>query len=138
MGNDQQELWHDTLEDAVRSAVDVIGGPKRVGAMLWPSKRIPDASRLLNHCLEHDRAEKLSMGEIELIGQLAREAGCHTIATYLMRAWGYRDPEPIEPRDETAELQRQFMQSVRQQKDILRRLERLQTIPSAELSVVKR
>lgn len=135
----QQELWHDTLEDAIRSAVDVIGGPKRVGSTLWPTKRIADAARLLSHCLELERPEKLSMGEIELIGRLAHDAGCHTVATYLMRAWGYQDPQPIEPRDEMAELQRQFVRSVEDQKAILKQLERMQAMPaSAELSVVKR
>lgn len=137
MVNDQQELWHDTLEDAIRSAVDAIGGPKRVGSLLWPTKRITDASRLLSHCLELDRPEKLAMGEIELIGRLAHNAGCHTIATYLMRAWGYHDPQPVEPRDEAAELQRQFVAAVQAQKDIMRRLERLQQMAGPELTMVK-
>lgn len=138
MGNEQQDLWHDTLEDAIRSAVDALGGPKRVGAMLWPSKRITDAARLLSHCLETDRAEKLSLGEVELIGRLAHDVGCHTVATYLMRAWGYQDPQPVEPRDEMAELQRQFVRSVEDQKAILRRLERVQAMPAGpDLVMVK-
>jgi hypothetical protein len=138
MGSDQQSLWHDTLEDAIRSAVDALGGPKRVGADLWPSRRLPEAARLLNHALDVDRPEKLSLGEVELIGRLAREAGCHTIATYLMRAWGYQDPQPVEPVDELAELQRAFMASVDQQKQILQRLEQLQSLSGPELSLVRK
>lgn len=137
MAETQQELWHDSLEDAIRSAVDALGGPKKVGSILWPGRRIADAARLLSHCLDPDRPEKLTLGELQWLGAMAREAGCHTISTYLMRAWGYRDPEPIQPRDEAAELQRAFMASVQQQKDILRRLERLQPVAGADLSVVR-
>jgi hypothetical protein len=133
MVNEQQQaLWHDTLEDAIRSAVDVLGGPKRVGSTLWPTKRIPEAARLLSHCLDTERPEKLSLGEIELIGAQARQADCHTMATYLMRAWGYGDPQPIEPHDEHAELQRQFMRSVEDQKTIMRRLEQLQPLHAVQ------
>jgi hypothetical protein len=138
MVNEQQSLWHDTLEDAIRSAVDVLGGPKRVGSMLWPSKRIHEAARLLSHCLDTDRPEKLSLGEIELIGSQAREADCHTIATYLMRTWGYDDPQPIEPLDKHAELQRQFMRSVEDQKAIMRRLEQLQPLATGNVKELRR
>lgn len=138
MGTEQQSLWHDSLEEAIRSAVDVLGGPKRVGGELWPSRRLHEAARLLNHSLDPDRAEKLALAELELIGRMAREAGCHTIATYLMRAWGYQDPQPVEPVDELAELQRAFMASVDQQKQILQRLEQLQSIAGPELTLVRK
>lgn len=139
MGNDQQQaLWHDTLEDAMRGAVDAIGGPKRVGSLLWPSKPIADAARLLNHSLDPDRPEKLSPGEIELIGRRAAEAGCHTVATYLMRAWGYQDPQPMNHPDELAELQRAFMASVDEQRQLLARFERMQSLTQPDLSLVRK
>lgn len=138
MASDQQALWHDTLEDALRSAVDYLGGPKRVGADLWPTRRIHEAARLLNHALDVDRPEKLSPGEIELIGRRAAEAGCHTVATYLMRAWGYQDPQPMNPPDELAELQRAFMASVDEQRQLLQRFERMQSLAAPDLSLVRK
>jgi len=44
--------------------------------------------------------------------KLARKKGCHAAMTYLARELGYADPQPVEPEDEKAKLQRQFNESV--------------------------
>ena len=39
----QQKLWHEDICDALRAAVDALGGTKRVGRALWPAKSIEEA-----------------------------------------------------------------------------------------------
>lgn len=109
---DQQSLWVDSLEEAMQAAVSALGGPKKTASMLWPSMRITDAARKLNHCLDPDRAEKLSGHEFELLGEKARESDCHTIMHYLAKRWGYQEPKPVEPENEQARLMRDYIKAV--------------------------
>lgn len=60
-----------------------------------------------------------------MVLRLARAKSCHIGVAYILRDLGYADPQPIEPRDEAAELQRAFMASVEAQRLILARMERL-------------
>ena len=129
---EQETLWHDRLEDAVRAAVDALGGPKKAGAMLWPTLKIEDAARKLLHALDPDRAEKLAFAELDMIGREAAKANCHTIPAYLADAWGYERPRRVEPEDEMAVLQREFIASVRQQEELAKRLDHLMSLRLVE------
>ncbi len=121
----QDELWHDSMEDAVRATVDAIGGPKHVAHELWPTRKMVDGARYLNHCLAEDRPEKLALGELLWIANEGRQKGVHTIMAYLSAELGYISPQPVEPEDERAQLQREFTRSVQMQRQLLNRLERL-------------
>ena len=128
------DLFHESLSDAIKDCITACGGPKVVGAKLWPEKSPDAAHRLLLSCLNDDRPERLSPDQLVFVLRLARERGCHIGATYLMRELGYADPVPVEPRDEMAELQRNFMAAVDMQRQILERMEHLQplgTTPAA-------
>lgn len=121
----QPALWVDSFADALRDAVNAAGGPKRVAGELWPPKPVADAARLLNHCLDPDRAEKLALEEIVLICRLGKAAGCHTPMHHLAQELGYQMPMPIEPEDELARLQREFTEAVEAQRALVERMERL-------------
>lgn len=108
---DQQELWHDTLEDALRTVVDAAGGPKKVADKLWPSMPLADAARKLNHCLDPERAEKLTPREIQLLLQWGREHNCHAAMVFLNRECGYHPPEPTDPETEIAKAKREFVEA---------------------------
>lgn len=103
----QETLWHDSIEDSLKSIVDAAGGPKSVGSTLWPSKKILDAARLLNHCLDPERPEKLSLDEVLLIARIGKERGVHTFMSFLANELGYTTPTPVTPEDEMTELLRQ-------------------------------
>lgn len=103
---DQQKLWHDCLSDSLHDAVTSLGGPKEVAFMLWPSKDISRSHILLLHSLDAERAEKLSLDEIEMVITKAAERGCHTPMAYLSRACGYKEPETIDPETEAERLRR--------------------------------
>lgn len=119
----QQSLWHDTLSEAVRAAVEALGGCKPVAASLWPSMPAQQAGRKLAHCLDDERAEKLSLDELDWIVREAREHGCHTIPGYLSRH-GYQ-VTPVSKEDQADELKRDFVAAVAAAQELGKRLEAL-------------
>lgn len=126
----QEQLWHESIEDALRAIVEATGGPKAVGSDMWPTKRIADAARHLNHCLDQERPEKLSLNELMYLAKRGREQGVHTLLHFLSVELNYQPPQPIEPDDERVRLQREFQASVRNQQQMLERLERLAGLPA--------
>lgn len=113
MSNQQLDLWHDSFGEALKAIVMAAGGPKKIGSELWPTRKIEDAARLLNHCLDDERAEKLGLAEIDHILRRGRELGVHTGMTYLTRMCGYEDPRPVNPENEKERLQREFIAAVK-------------------------
>lgn len=109
----QIPLFYDTYEAAITDCVTALGGNKKVGNALWPAMPADDAGRKLSHCLNPDKREKLDLGELRLIRRLARQAGVHILAHYEARDAGYSEPQPLNPEDEQAQLQREFIASVK-------------------------
>jgi hypothetical protein len=114
----------ESLNQALVECVKAAGGSANVGPKLWPEKTREAAQRLLLDCLNEDRAAKLSPEQVLLILKLARERGYHDGIAYVLDSLSYSPTTPIEPRDESAELQRQFMESVRMQAAIVERMEK--------------
>lgn len=121
---DDQRLFFEDVQDALREAVRACGGAKVVGAKLWPEKAPEAAGRLLSDCLNPHRAERLAPEQFLLILRMAHAKGFHRAMEYVADSVGYQ-AVAVEPEDERAQLQRLFNDSVRQQAEILRRLERL-------------
>lgn len=121
----QQALWHDSLEDSLRDVVTALGGPKAVAHMLWPAKTLQDGARLLNHCLDSERPEKLGLAEVVLLLTKGREADCHTAMHFLADAAGYETPKPINPETERERVQREFIRAQAQMQELVKRMERL-------------
>jgi hypothetical protein len=99
----------ESLNDALIECVKACGGSKVVGVALWPAKGIEAAQRLLLACLNPERNEKLGPDEVLLVLRMARERGCHAGMQYLAEALSYAEPVPIEPKDELADLLRQYL-----------------------------
>ena len=119
---EQQTLYDATLEEAIKNAVAALGGSKHVGCILWPDKNPQKAQELLNQCLNPDRKEKLDLSQFMLIQNLAKKSGCHAIINFQADELGYSRPQPIEPKDELAELQKQFIQSTEDMQKMLSRI----------------
>lgn len=124
MDTHQIPLICDTLNTAIGAVIVALGGNKRTGCMLWPTLPADEAGRKLAQCINPDRREKLSPDELFLLLREGRKIGCHTLAAYLMRECGYADPQPIEPEDERAALQRQFVQAGAEMKRLFAQMER--------------
>jgi hypothetical protein len=121
----QESLWHETIEDALRSVVDALGGFKKVGARLWPSMLGDEAGRKLAKCLNRDRPEKLSYDEMLLVLKFGREAGIHTGIAFIAQFTGYEPPRPSDPATEKEKLQREVVNAVQVLDRVTRRLEQL-------------
>jgi hypothetical protein len=123
----QPALFHDSIFDALGTAVQAAGGVKRVAAALWPTLATEAACARLRGALNPEHAQKLCPLELVAIGRLARVAGDSSVMRYLAAEWGFAEPQPIEPEDQRAQLQREFVESVRKLEQIRTRLERVET-----------
>lgn len=100
----------DSLNDALIACVKAAGGSANVGQKLWPEKPREAAQRLLLDCLNEERSAKLAPDQVLLILRLARAKGCHLGIAFILADLGYAPTTPIEPKDEIAELHRQFVE----------------------------
>lgn len=122
----QESLWHESIEDALRSVIDGVGGFKKVGAVLWPALPVDDAGRKLAKCLHRERPEKLSYDELLLILRLGREEGVHVAMAFIAQQAGYETPQPSNPQTEHEKLQRDFVRGVQEMSRLAKRLEQLE------------
>lgn len=121
---EQQPLFFEDIFDALKHVVQASGGAKVVGHRVFPHKEQPDAAaRLLMDCLNPGRSEKLDPEQLLVMLRIGHEAGCHQAIHYICNHAGYSAPEPIEPEDERAALQRQFNSRVIELRQLLNRLD---------------
>jgi hypothetical protein len=121
----QQSLIIETPAEALREVIRALGGTKAIAPTLWPELSIECAHRRLLDCLNDDRRDKLSFEQVLLLLRLGRQGNCHAAMTFICRECGYSDPLPIEPADERAQLERDFIAAVKHQAALLARMERL-------------
>lgn len=114
----------ETLNDALIACITAAGGSKQVGPLLWPEKAPDSAQRMLLDCMNEDRPAKLSPEQVLLVLRLARAKGFHDGMNFIAADLGYGTPVPIEPRDEAAELMRQYIEAAAEMKRTAERMER--------------
>jgi len=122
---EQEPLFMEDINEAVRHSITALGGMKKIGSQLWPDLSPEKAGEKLANSLNVLRHEKLAITEFLWIRREARKLGCHVIAAFENQDAGYAPPMPIEPEDEKAELYRHFIENVRYQERIAKRLEEL-------------
>jgi hypothetical protein len=128
----QQPLFHEDFDSALTTCVGALGGAKVVGVMLRPEyEKEPDkAARWLLACLNPSRDEKLSWDQTFKVMLEAKAVGCHAGMNYIAQHCGYADPQPIEPEDERAELQRLVLSAVSNFESLVTRLEAVSNKPA--------
>ena len=127
----QSELpFFECAEDALRAAVQALGGAKTVGLMLWPDKPADHAGRLLLDCLNHTRAEKLDVSQVMRLLALAREAGHHAPMAWICAEIGY-EAKPVTRAQEVDRLTDTIEQSTKTLAHALATLERMQRARAA-------
>ena len=119
---DQFALFVEDTDDALRAAIQALGGAKKVGTVLRPELPADIAGRWLNDCLNDAKREKLDFKQGVLILKLARQAGFHTSFDFVSRDCGYAS-SPIEPEDERARLMRDYIASVKVLANLATRLQ---------------
>ncbi len=121
----QQALFHESINDALREVVQHLGGTKAVGAKMRPEMPADHAGRWLNDCLNEDRRERLSPEHLMWLLKEGRAAGIHSAVAYILSECGYASPVPVDPVDERAELQRQYIEAAKMLARMGDRIERL-------------
>lgn len=122
--SEQLQLVHEDIYDAVRSLVAALGGPKRVGPMLFPQKSPDAAWRYLLDCLNPNRDHDLGVEGLITLLRWGRERGVHLGMHWLCDEVGYARATPVDPQDTRADLQRQFLHGVEQLEQLARRLQK--------------
>lgn len=120
----QIPMFVEDLNEAIRATVNALGGMKAVGVELRPEKSALDAGKWLADCINPAKRDRLDPEQLAYIRRKARAAGCHILAAYEAQDAGYAPPQPIAPEDEAAQLQREFIASVKQLEAIQARLAR--------------
>ena len=121
-----------TPNKALEAVVRALGGSKVVAPRLWPDKTVIAAQTLLCDCLNDDRPAKLDFGQVLYILRMAKERGIHDGMEYVCTELGYAAPQPIEPRDELAELQRQNAELLQA---VLRNQHRMERVTAPAVSL---
>lgn len=96
----QPPLFVESIYDALRAIVQHLGGPKVIGAALWPAKSVDDARKQLLDCLNDTRNDKLDPEQVVLLFRLAREAGFDVAKHWFDVETGYQLSLPADPLDE--------------------------------------
>ncbi len=126
MQNNELAMFAD-LDDAISGAVVALGGWKKVGCLLRPELGAkPDlAAQWMRDCLNTEKRERLNPHQVLHLLKLAREAGYHAAKHWLDSELGYEQGRPLNPADEQAKLQRDFIAAVQAAKHLGDRLEKL-------------
>ena len=119
----QMQLIHETITNAIREAVNACGGNKQVGATLFPDMPVDQAAGRVRDCLNTDNRHLFSPEQVVLIARLARAAGNHAIMNYLADELGYLKPVPVEPENQLATLQREFVEATKSLHHMATRIE---------------
>lgn len=111
---------YETPEDALKAAVAALGGPKKVGVLLWPQlEEQPDkAGRKLADHLNEDRSEKLSLEQVVFIFRKAQQGGFHEGMYAWNRMCGYSPSKPINDAEELQDLQRKALALMQAQREV--------------------
>lgn len=122
--------FYECAEDALKAAVEAMGGAKQIGALLWPDKSPDGARTRLLDCLNPNRPERLDLSESMFILKRAKEAGHHAPFTWIAGEVGY-DAKPIAKAEEVDRLTTVVEQSSKTLASALATLERLQRVRAA-------
>lgn len=93
---EQSALWHETIFDALSSAVRAAGGARRVSGKLWPNISTSSAEARLRCSLNPEHAQKLDPDELIAVARLGKDAGENCVMEFLARELGY-ELKPLAP-----------------------------------------
>lgn len=99
-------LFLEDVYDALRAAVQALGGAKIVASRLWPHKPVEQARKELLDALNRDNPRKLDTEEFLAVLRMAREAGFHQCKHWIDAELGYEATPIVDPhiqRDRLAE-----------------------------------
>lgn len=117
-------MFVDSFSDSIGNAINQLGGPKKVGLMLWPEKSAREAGNQLLNCLNPDHQQKLSLEQIDLIICEARKNSIHDIHKYMCDRYGY-EFKPITKESIKADIQKQMNAAITDIRGLLEKWEQI-------------
>lgn len=130
-------LFMEDIYDALKAAVQAIGGPKIAASRLWPHKPAEQAKKELNDALNRDNPRKLDNEEFLAVLRMAKEAGFHQAKHWIDSELGY-DPTPVaDPVIQKDRLADELARAIVALENVTRAAERLNAV-NAPASLLKR
>ncbi len=93
--SEQERLFFEDANEALRFTVQRMGGTKVVGPQLRGDMSVESAQTWLDACLNPNNATRLDPEQVVALVLLARRKGIHSYAQYLMQVLGYEAPVPV-------------------------------------------
>lgn len=125
----QQDLWHDTLEEALKAVLVGVYGKgwhTKAAAAMEPTRDPLDRGVWLKNALNPERAEKLGLAEIVWILKIGREHGYHDAMFWLADEVSYHRPAPVTPAERRDALNEEGGHLAERLERIVRELQRVQ------------
>ena len=119
-------LFYDDEFEALRQMVESGEGYKKTATHLWPGMKQESAYARLKVCLNPHGDQHLRFSEVIAAMKFNNRFDALFFAC---DDTGFERPKTRKPADEQAELQRQYIESVRTSRQIADRLERLTQAP---------
>lgn len=130
----QPALFHESINDALRELVASMGGTKLVGSRLRPELPADHAGRWLNDCLNESRREHLTPEQVMWLLREGRKVGVHSAISWITEDCGYSVPIPVDPEDERAKLQREYIEAAKSMARLADKIERASSSPGPRLA----
>ena len=125
---EQLSLVHEDIYDALRTCVQAAGGAKAIGHLLWPELKPDKAGNRLADAMNAMKRDVLNPEQVLLILREGRKAGCHAAMYFIADECDYQRPQPIEPEDEKARLQREYVEAVQQLQKLTSQIEHVNAL----------
>lgn len=122
----QPELFHESLDEALREVVQAAGGSKRIGHAMRPELPADAAGRWVLDCLNADRAAHFNPDQVLWLLMEGRRIGCHAAAKFLLRESGYAEPVTVDPQTQVERLTQTIANGAEQVRLALAALERME------------
>lgn len=136
----QKQLFNpdDNIHKALAMDVDALGGAAQAAVLLWPAEAEADihrAQRKVSDCLNPGNRQKFSLDEFLFIQREAKKRNSFNSLYFQCHDIGMTKPQPIEPEDEFARLQREFIEAQRAMGNMIEQMEKL-SAPNTDSSYV--
>ena len=110
----QQELFHEDINEAFDTLVKLLGGYKKIGTRLWPNMKIASATTKLSNCFKEGKDEELKLSEAHLLLKWGRDAGIHTAIYWMCDDLYYEKPKTVTAEVRSDELKAEFVEKAKQ------------------------
>lgn len=100
----QESLFIESREDAVKALAQRVGGLKRLASYAWPTEDVDKAHQRLMAKLDAGRREVLSADDWDVLVRVGAEHNCHILKWWADDTQGYQRGQPCEPKDADDEL----------------------------------